>query len=112
MFNKTDVQPHDFAVEWMKDFEAFQRALAEHGSQRSGVRASDGEPNYMDSLMNSMSLVLDEFYNHLTVSPSIVHALGKVSKLFDGSIELLSRLLGRRCVLCDRRWHKGILYRR
>ena len=79
VFNKTDVQPHDFAVEWMKDFEAFQRALAEHGSQRSGSRAGDGEPNYMDSLMNSMSLVLDEFYNHLTVSPSFVGVLGDTS---------------------------------
>ncbi|KAI9594741.1 hypothetical protein BDF19DRAFT_443504 [Syncephalis fuscata] len=25
VFNKTDVQSHDFAVEWMTDFEAFQR---------------------------------------------------------------------------------------
>lgn len=71
VFNKTDVQPHEFAIEWMKDFEAFQRALSEHGSQRTGgSRSGDGEPNYMDSLMNSMSLVLDEFYNHLTVSCS------------------------------------------
>lgn len=67
VFNKTDVQPHEFATEWMHDFEAFQRALSERGSQTSGARAGDGEPNYMDSLMNSMSLVLDEFYNHLTV---------------------------------------------
>ncbi|CAE6448895.1 unnamed protein product [Rhizoctonia solani] len=57
---KTDVTPHEFAVEWMSDFEAFQAALAsrEH-------RDSDGEPTYMNSLMNSMSLVLDEFYRHL-----------------------------------------------
>ncbi|CAE6430692.1 unnamed protein product [Rhizoctonia solani] len=60
VFNKTDVTPHDFAVEWMSDFEAFQAALAsrEH-------RDADGEPTYMSSLMNSMSLVLDEFYRHL-----------------------------------------------
>lgn len=33
-------------------------------------RAEGGEdgPGYMDSLMNSMSLVLDEFYRHLRVS--------------------------------------------
>jgi hypothetical protein len=47
----------------MQDFEAFQAALASH----SGTRDSDGEPTYMSSLMNSMSLVLDEFYKHLKV---------------------------------------------
>ncbi|KAH7912107.1 hypothetical protein BJ138DRAFT_835992 [Hygrophoropsis aurantiaca] len=61
VFNKTDVQPHNFALEWMHDFEAFQAALASH----SGSRDSEGEPTYMNSLMNSMSLVLDEFYKHL-----------------------------------------------
>ncbi|KAH7925733.1 hypothetical protein BV22DRAFT_1033654 [Leucogyrophana mollusca] len=61
VFNKTDVQPHNFALEWMQDFEAFQAALASH----SGSRDSEGEPTYMNSLMNSMSLVLDEFYKHL-----------------------------------------------
>ncbi|KZT03061.1 XPA-binding protein 1 [Laetiporus sulphureus 93-53] len=62
VFNKTDVQPHDFAVEWMHDFEAFQEALATH----RGTTDAEGEPTYMNSLMNSMSLVLDEFYKHLT----------------------------------------------
>lgn len=66
VFNKTDVKPHDFAVEWMKDFESFQQALAERGSQIDGPNGN-GEPSYMDSLMTSMSLVLDEFYRHLTV---------------------------------------------
>ncbi|KAJ2396784.1 hypothetical protein GGI05_000965 [Coemansia sp. RSA 2603] len=55
-FNKTDVVGHEFAVEWMEDFEAFQRAL-----QRQE------EESFMNSLMNSMSLVLDEFYSHLRV---------------------------------------------
>jgi GTPase SAR1 family protein len=63
VFNKTDVQPHDFALEWMSDFEEFQAALASH----SGTRDSEGEPTYMNSLMNSMSLVLDEFYKNLKV---------------------------------------------
>ena len=63
VFNKTDVQPHDFALEWMNDFEEFQAALASH----SGTRDSEGEPTYMNSLMNSMSLVLDEFYKNLKV---------------------------------------------
>ncbi|KAF8321106.1 hypothetical protein DL93DRAFT_2072794 [Clavulina sp. PMI_390] len=66
VFNKTDVEPHAFALEWMQDFEAFQRALLEHGAQKGQGGYGDGEPSYMDSLMNSMSLVLDEFYRHLT----------------------------------------------
>lgn len=61
VFNKTDVTRHDFALEWMTDFEAFQAALA-----TSAHTDSEGEPTYMNSLMNSMSLVLDEFYKHLT----------------------------------------------
>ncbi|TFK98352.1 hypothetical protein BDV98DRAFT_552911 [Pterulicium gracile] len=69
VFNKTDVQPHEFALEWMQDFEAFQEALATHGSSTD----SEGEPTYMNSLMNSMSLVLDEFYKGLkTVGVSSV----------------------------------------
>ena len=63
VFNKTDVHTHDFAVEWMQDFEAFQAALATH----QGTTDDEGEPTYMNSLMNSMSLVLDEFYKQLKV---------------------------------------------
>ncbi|KAF8839979.1 hypothetical protein BDN67DRAFT_904398 [Paxillus ammoniavirescens] len=73
VFNKTDVEPHEFAIEWMQDFEAFQAALASH----SGSRDSEGEPTYMNSLMNSMSLVLDEFYKHLK-------AVGVSSRTGDG----------------------------
>ena len=61
VFNKTDAQPHEFAIDWMQDFEAFQTALSTH----PGSRDAEGEPTYMNSLMNSMSLVLDEFYKHL-----------------------------------------------
>lgn len=77
VFNKTDVQPHDFALEWMRDFEAFQAALAagnatesQAGPTASGAGAGTKggqEPSYMNSLMNSMSLVLDEFYKNLRV---------------------------------------------
>ncbi|KAI0357229.1 XPA-binding protein 1 [Trametes cingulata] len=79
VFNKTDVQPHDFAIEWMQDFEAFQAALATH----KGTTDDEGEPTYMNSLMNSMSLVLDEFYKHLTaVGVSSVTGAG-VKEFFD-----------------------------
>jgi GPN-loop GTPase len=54
-----------FALEWMSDFE-FQAALASHSGTPG--RDSEAEPIYMNSLMNSMSLVLDEFYKNLKVS--------------------------------------------
>src|SRR5271169_760656 len=60
--NKTDVKDASFVKKWMTDFEAFQAAVrAEKGS--------DGEEGmgYMGSLMGSMGLVLEEFYNHLDV---------------------------------------------
>jgi hypothetical protein len=63
VFNKTDVQSHQFALDWMSDFEEFQSALASH----EGTRDSEGGPTYMNSLMNSMCLVLDEFYKNLKV---------------------------------------------
>ncbi|EJT98134.1 hypothetical protein DACRYDRAFT_71208 [Dacryopinax primogenitus] len=71
VFNKTDVRDCGFAVEWMRDFEKFQEALASGGAQEEdsgigGYGQGRGEPTYMNSLMNSMSLVLDEFYKHLT----------------------------------------------
>jgi hypothetical protein len=47
----------------MQDFETFQAALASNARTRD----EEGEPTYMNSLMNSMSLVLDEFYKHLKV---------------------------------------------
>ncbi|KAI9291682.1 hypothetical protein K502DRAFT_296587 [Neoconidiobolus thromboides FSU 785] len=64
VFNKVDVVSHEFAEEWITDFEAFQRALGEDGS-------------YMGSFMHSMCLVLEEFYAHLkTVGCSAVTGEG------------------------------------
>ncbi|EMD00895.1 hypothetical protein BAUCODRAFT_43783, partial [Baudoinia panamericana UAMH 10762] len=61
VFNKTDVKSEEEAVEWMRDFEAFQDALRkEEEEEREGS-------GYMGSLLNSMSLVLEEFYNALSV---------------------------------------------
>lgn len=58
VFNKTDVKSYDFAKTWMTDFEEFQAALR---------REEEGEERYMNSLMNSMSLMLEEFYRHLDI---------------------------------------------
>lgn len=51
LFNKIDLENHSFAVEWMTDFESLQESL-------------NGE-DYMSSLVHSMSLVLEEFYNNI-----------------------------------------------
>ncbi|KAH9817898.1 hypothetical protein DFH28DRAFT_889114 [Melampsora americana] len=61
VFNKTDVQSHQFALEWMEDFEKFQSDLI-FKNQENEIEGGNG---YMNSLMNSMSLVLDEFYKNL-----------------------------------------------
>lgn len=57
VFNKVDVIRHEFAVRWMNDFQEFQEAL------RDDEQHSE---SYSSSLAFSMSLVLDEFYSHLT----------------------------------------------
>jgi len=74
VFNKTDVQSADFAKDWMTDFEAFQAALRReeetgvYGGSEGGVGGpAVGGSGYMSSLLNSMSLMLEEFYSHLSV---------------------------------------------
>lgn len=73
VFNKTDVKDAEFAKEWMTDFEAFQAALREEEETGSfgGVEGASsgigGGSGYMGSLLNSMSLMLEEFYSHLNV---------------------------------------------
>ncbi|KAG0649918.1 GPN-loop GTPase 1 [Hyphodiscus hymeniophilus] len=73
VFNKTDVKDAEFAKEWMTDFEAFQAALREEeeagsfGGLEGGSGGLGGGSGYMGSLLNSMSLMLEEFYSHLSV---------------------------------------------
>ena len=73
VFNKTDVKDAEFAKEWMTDFEAFQAALREEeeagsfGGLEGGAGGLGGGSGYMGSLLNSMSLMLEEFYSHLSV---------------------------------------------
>lgn len=52
--NKVDIQDHNFALEWIRDFEAFEQAVRK-------------EKSYASNLAQSMSLVLDEFYKNLRV---------------------------------------------
>ena len=73
VFNKIDVKDAEFAKEWMTDFEAFQDALKQEEDSGSfgGMEGSGGGlgagSGYMGSLLNSMSLMLEEFYRHLSV---------------------------------------------
>jgi hypothetical protein len=73
VFNKTDIKDASFAKEWMTDYDAFQAALKEDemsnafgGNEGSGDGMGMGS-GYMGSLLNSMSMMLEEFYRHLSV---------------------------------------------
>ena len=52
VFNKVDVVRHEFALEWMQDYDAFSASL-------------DADATYAASLSRSLSLVLEDFYENL-----------------------------------------------
>lgn len=66
VFNKTDVQDASFAKEWMTDYEALSAALQED-QLKAEMEGADAGSGYGGSLLQSMSLVLEEFYSHLSV---------------------------------------------
>lgn len=75
VFNKIDVCKHGFAVEWMKDFEAFAAAL-------------DADPSFSSSFSRSLSLVLEEFYENIPcvgVSAATGEGIGSFFKKVDAS---------------------------
>ncbi|TPX62540.1 hypothetical protein PhCBS80983_g00298 [Powellomyces hirtus] len=74
VFNKTDVVSHDFAVEWMTDFEAFQAALEE-------------DTSYMGGLVSSMCLVLEEFYKGIRVAGVSAMSGAGMDEFFDAVAE-------------------------
>lgn len=64
VFNKNDLRNENFAKNWMKDFESFQDSLRDNSELNDETSNGSG---YMASLINSMSLMLEEFYSTLDI---------------------------------------------
>ena len=96
VFNKTDVKDATFAEEWITDFESFQAALKQEeelgsfGGVEGAATGLGGGSGYMGSLLNSMSLMLEEFYRHLRVVPVSSMTGQGVDNFFDAVTEKAS----------------------
>ncbi|XP_049865771.1 GPN-loop GTPase 1 [Pectinophora gossypiella] len=87
VMNKTDVVDNSYAVEWMRDFEAFQDALDADGD-------GEGGNTYIGNLTRSMALALDSFYQGLKccgVSAHTGQGLDEFFKLVDEAAEEYER---------------------
>jgi len=72
ILNKNDIISHKFALEWMRDYDAFLDAV-------------NAEDSYISNLSRSLSLVLDDFYEGL-------RAVGFSSVTGDGMDELMKEV--------------------
>lgn len=81
---QTDVVDNAYAVEWMRDFEAFQEAL-----DAEGEGETEGGNTYIGNLTRSMALALDTFYADLRCCGVSAHT-GDVSitQLFKFNLQL------------------------
>eukprot|EP00271_Cylindrocystis_brebissonii_P011633 TRINITY_DN29517_c0_g1_i1.p1 TRINITY_DN29517_c0_g1~~TRINITY_DN29517_c0_g1_i1.p1 ORF type:complete len:356 (+),score=108.87 TRINITY_DN29517_c0_g1_i1:232-1299(+) len=94
-FNKTDVARHDFALEWMRDFEAFQAAV-------------ERDTSYTSNLSRSLCLVLDEFYSTSMRSVGVSAVTGAGMPEFFAAVEACAEdyCSGYRVELSERRLEK------
>ena len=68
-FNKVDIVSCDFALEWMKDADSFRDAIEQ-------------ETSYMGTLVQSMGLALEEFYENLTTVGVSAHTGAGIDQFF------------------------------
>lgn len=100
VFNKIDVCPCDFAIEWMRDFEAYQAAL--DADAHSGGGNGDSGEGYMSSLNRSLSLAMDEFYRYHILAGDLLLVSTVFSNIFNLSFRGLFNTAISRLLVCLR----------